>query len=288
MAGGTPEKVWKVEDRSIPGPAAQTPVRIYTPTHQVPLPVLVFFHGGGWVLGDLDTHDGMCRALANGAGCLVVSVGYRLAPEAKFPSAPRDCYAATVWTAEHAASLGGDPDRIAIGGDSAGGNLAAVVALIARDRGGPRLCYQLLICPIIERDFTTASYRDNAEGYGLIRADMEYAWKHYLRSDADAQDPYVAPLHAENFAGLPPGLVVTAGYDVLRDEGEAYARRLQEAGINVELTRYPTLVHGFFGMASVVDEARRGLRATCAALNSAFTDSSAVTNPLVSEARVVP
>jgi acetyl esterase len=271
MAVGTLEKVEKLEDRTAPGPAGPIPVRIYTPTGQSSLPVLVYFHGGGWVLGDLDSHDGICRALANGAGCLVVSVDYRLAPEAKFPAAPDDCYAATVWTAEHAASLGGDPRRIAVGGDSAGGNLAAVVALMSRDKGGPELCFQLLICPIIDRDFATASYRDNAEGYGLMRADMEYAWKHYLRSDADAQNPYAAPLRAKDLAALPPGVVITAGYDVLRDEGEAYARRLQEAGVKVELARYPTLVHGFFGMAAVVDGARRGVQATCATLRAAFT-----------------
>jgi acetyl esterase len=271
MAAGTPEKVEKVENRTILGPAGQIPVRIYAPTGQAPLPVLVYFHGGGWVIGDLDSADGACRALANGAGCLVVSVDYRLAPEAKFPAAVDDCYAATVWTAEHAASLGGDPSRIAVGGDSCGGNLAAVVALSARDKGGPHLCYQLLICPIIDRNFETASYRDNAEGYGLLRADMEYAWRHYLRSDVDAQNPYAAPLRAKDLANLPPALIITAGYDVLRDEGEAYARRLHEAGVKVELAQHPTLGHGFFGMAAAVDEARRGVQTTCAALRAAFT-----------------
>jgi acetyl esterase len=169
MAVGTPEQVEKVENRTIPGLAGPLPVRIYTPSGQSPLPVLVYFHGGGWVLGDLDSHDGNCRALVNGAGCLVVSVDYRLAPEAKFPAAPEDCYAATVWTAEHATSLNGDPRRIAVGADRAGGNLAAVVALMARDKGGPKLCHQLLICPIIDRTFATAFYRDNADGYGLTR-----------------------------------------------------------------------------------------------------------------------
>jgi acetyl esterase len=165
----TPQHVDQVEDAAIPGPAGQIRIRIYRPTARPRQPVLVYFHGGGWVMGDLDSHDPQCRALANGADCVVISVAYRLAPEAKFPAAPEDCYAATAWVAEHAAALGGDEDRVAVGGDSAGGNLAAVVALMARDRSGPRLCYQLLMCPITDRDFATDSYRDNAEGYGLSR-----------------------------------------------------------------------------------------------------------------------
>jgi acetyl esterase len=267
---GGPEPVAAVEERAVPGPDGPVPVRVYTPITGGLVPALVFFHGGGWMIGDLDTHDGICRALANRAGCVVISVDYRRAPEHPFPAAPDDCYAATAWVAEHARSLGADAARLAVGGDSAGGNLAAAVALMARDRGGPPLRYQLLVYPVVERDFSTKSYQENADGYGLSRADMEWFWRQYLRADADAANPYAAPIKAASLAGLPPALVVTAGYDVLRDEAESFATRLAAAGVAVEVARYPTLIHGFFGMAGMVDEARHAVDAAAASLCAAL------------------
>jgi acetyl esterase len=195
-------------DRRIPGPAGPIPVRVYTPNGSAPFPLLVYFHGGGWVLGSLGTHDGVCRALAAGAGCVVVSVDYRLAPEHRYPAAADDCSAATEWCAAHAAELGADAGRIAIAGDSAGGNLTAVVAQMARDRGGPRLVFQLLIYPVTDVARDTASYRDNADGYLLTAHDMEWFWNHYL-GDATARgaEPYASPARAKSLAGLPPSSI---------------------------------------------------------------------------------
>src|SRR5262245_63102689 len=195
-------KIAEVEDRKIPGPAGQIPVRIYHPEGSRPLPALVYFHGGGWVIGSLETHDGACRDLANRIGCVVVSVDYRLAPEARYPAAAEDCYAATQWVAENPQALGIDPMRIAVGGDSAGGNLAAVVAQMARDRRGPRLRYQLLIYPVTDADFTRPSYRENAEGYLLTTKAMEWFWGHYVPESAQRAEAYAAPLRAKDLAGL--------------------------------------------------------------------------------------
>ena len=267
---GPPEPVANVEDRVILGPSGEIPIRIYTPTGAGPFPLLVFFHGGGFVLGDLDSMDAPCRALANRAGCLVVSVDYRLAPEHQFPTAPEDCYAAVCWVAENAASLNGDPRRIAVGGDSAGGNLAAVVALMARDRGGPPLVFQLLIYPATNHDFTTASYLENAEGYSLTTADSRWFWSQYLRHEDDARNPYASPLRAPDLSGLPPALVITAEYDPLRDEGEAYAARLREAGLAAETKRYDGMIHGFFQMGGVLAQGKQALEDAAQALRVAF------------------
>lgn len=264
-----PEPVARVEDRTIPGPAGAIPVRVYSPAGAGPFPVLVFFHGSGFVVCNLDTHDAICRALTNLAGCLTVSVDYRLAPEHPFPAAVEDCHAATLWVAANAADLGGDPLRVAVGGDSAGGNLAAVVARLARD-DGPHLVFQLLIYPVTDRPGTTASYEENAEGYGLTRADMFWFWRHYLSGREGVDDPRAAPLRAPGLGGVPPTLVVTAEYDVLRDEGESYARRLREAGVPVRLARYEGQIHGFFGMAAAVDRAREAIGESAAALRAAF------------------
>ncbi len=212
----------------MPGPAGALGLRIYTPVEAGgpgALPVLVFFHGGGWVVGNLDTHDGLCRRLANAAGCLVVSVDYRLAPEARFPAAVDDAYAATRWVAARASSFGGDGTRLAVGGDSAGGNLAAVVSLLAHERGAPPLRFQLLLYPVTDFAFDTPSYRENGEGYLLTRANMEWYAGHYLRDGADRRHPHAAPLRAADVGGSPPTMVITAQYDPLRDEGEAYAVR---------------------------------------------------------------
>jgi acetyl esterase len=263
-------EVAKVEDHRIPGPGLQIPVRIYTPMGPGPFPVLVWFHGGGWVVGDLDTADPTARHLTVGAGCVTVSVDYRLAPETKFPGAADDCYAATVWAAQNAARINGDPRRLAVGGDSAGGNLAAVVSLMARDRGTPPLVYQLLVYPVTARNFDTDSYRRNAEGYMLTRDAMQWYWDHYLRTAADAANPYAAPLAAQNLGNLPPALVITAEYDPLCDEGEAYAKRLQEAGVPTTCSRYDGMIHGFFGMPAVLDKGKQAVTDAVAALRNAF------------------
>jgi acetyl esterase len=263
-------EVARVEDRLIPGPGVDIPVRIYTPTGSGPFPILVWFHGGGWVVGDLDAADPTARHLAVGAMCLVISVEYRLAPETKFPGAANDSYAATVWAAQHAARFNGDPARIAVGGDSAGGNLAAAVALMARDRRGPSLAFQLLVYPVTSPDFDTASYRQNAEGYGLTRDAMRWYWDHYLQRPEDASNPYAAPLVAENLQGLPPALVITAECDPLRDEGEAFAKRLQAAGVPTTYSLYDGMMHGFFGMTAVLDKGKQAMAEACAALQQAF------------------
>ncbi|HEY3111943.1 MAG TPA: alpha/beta hydrolase [Chloroflexota bacterium] len=264
------EPVERVENRTIPGPAGEIPIRIYAPAASGPLAVLVYFHGGGWVVGNLDSHDVICRRLANQAECMVISVDYRLAPEHKFPAPLDDCFAATAWAAANVDQIGGDPMCLAVGGDSAGGNLAAAVALMARDRGGPELCFQLLIYPVINRDFETASYHENASGYGMVREDMIWFWQHYLRSDEDARNPYAAPLLARDVRDLPPALIITAGYDVLRDEAELYARHLREARVEVELAQYPTMIHGFFGMHPWIDEAKRAIDRAAGKLKEAF------------------
>lgn len=270
LTGGEPEPVHEVLAREAPGPAGPIPLRVYKPAGSEPLPGLVFFHGGGWARGSLQTHDVACRALANQAGCVVVSVDYRMAPEHTFPAAFDDALAATRWVGEHAAELGIAPDRLAVGGDSAGGNLAAAVALAVRDQGGPRLAYQLLIYPVTDHNFDTPSYLENAEGYMLTRESMRFYWRLYLGTDADTDDYRAAPLRARDFSNLPPALVITAEFDPLRDEGRAYADRLREAGNQVTYREYPGMVHGFVTSAGVVDAARRAIREASAVLSEAF------------------
>jgi acetyl esterase/lipase len=263
-------EVARVEDRLIPGPGVDIPVRIYTPTGSGPFPTLVWFHGGGWVVGDLETADPTARHLTVGAKCVVISVDYRLAPETKFPGAADDSYAATVWAVQHATRFNADPGQIAVGGDSAGGNLAAAVALMARDRSGPSLAFQLLVYPVISRDFDRSSYRQNAEGFGLTLDAMRWYWDHYLQHPEDASNPYAAPLVAEHLKGLPPALVITAECDPLRDEGEAFAKRLQAAGVPTTYSRYDGMIHGFFGMNAVLDKGKQAVAEACAALQQAF------------------
>ena len=266
-----PEKVAKFERRSIPGPGGQIPVQIYTPEGKAPFPVLVYFHGGGWVVGTPQSWDCFCRSLCNASGCVVMSVDYRLAPEHKFPAGPEDCYAAAKWAAENAASIAGDPARVAVGGDSAGGNLAAVVALMARDRGGPKLAFQLLIYPATDAGLDTPSQQQFLEdGYILSKKDMVWFWGHYLNSEKDRDNPYVSPAEAGSLRGLPPALVVTAGFDPLRDEGETYAARLQEAGVKAECVRYEGVTHGFVLMGAVLDEGRKSIADMGAALKAAL------------------
>lgn len=270
LTAGEPQQVATVADRWIPGPAGQLMVRVYSPAGTGPFPILVYFHGGGFVVGSVDTHDALCRAITNASGCLVVSVDYRLAPEYPFPAAVQDSYAATEWVAAHGAELNGDPARIAVGGDSAGGNLAAVVALVAREQGGPALRYQLLIYPVTDYGFDTLSYRQNGTGYMLSRADMEWYWKHYLASEADGRHPHVSPLRAEELRGLPPALVITAEFDPLRDEGEAYAARLKEAGVSVVLSRYEGVIHNFVRLHTVLDQGKRAIQEIGTALQEAM------------------
>jgi acetyl esterase len=231
----------------------------------------VWFHGGGWVVGDLDMADPTARHLSVGAGCVVVSVDYRLAPETKFPGAADDCYAATQWVARHAAQINGDSDHIAVGGDSAGGNLAAVVSLMARDHGGPGLVFQLLVYPVTQCDYTTSSYRSYADGYLLSRDSMQWYWDHYLHAPADAHNPYAAPLVTQDLGGLPPALVITAECDPLCDEGAAYARRLQAAGVLTTYSCYDGMIHGFFGMPAVLEKGKQAVAEAAIALQKAFT-----------------
>ncbi|SRR5579875_113411 len=264
--------VASVVNRTVPGPGGDLPVRIYTPNGSGPFPLMVFFHGSGFVVCNLDTHDGTCRNLCSAAGCVVVSVDYRLAPENKFPAGVDDCYQATKWAAAHAWELNANSARIVVAGDSAGGNLAAVVALMVRDQGGPALRGQLMIYPVT--DYYKPghpSYVDNAEGYGLTAAGMRWFWGHYLNDEAEADNPYVSPLRAANLRGLPPALIITAEYDVLRDEGERYGQRLAEAGVPTRVTRYDGMHHGFFQMYGLVDKAKQALEEVAAWLKERFT-----------------
>lgn len=265
-----PEPVARLEDRLIPGPAGDLPVRIYAPQSDAPLAALVYFHGGGFVIGSIEYVDDICRRLANAAQCAVISVGYRLAPEHQFPAAADDCYAATVWTAEHADEIGVDASRIAVGGDSAGGDLAAVSALMARDRRVPPLVFQLLLNPVTNFDFATDSYRDNADGYFLTAETMRWFWGHYLARPEDGRHPYASPLQAKDLSGLPPALIITAEFDPLRDEGEAYAARLRDAGVSVTCSRYDGMVHSFYTMSPFVARADDAVAEAGAALRAAF------------------
>lgn len=269
---GTPEQVAKSEQRNIPGPGGHIPVQIYTPAEgTAPFPVLVYFHGGGWTIGDVASWDPFCRALCNATGCVLMSVDYRLAPEHKFPDGPEDCYAAADWAEKNAAAIGGEAKRIAVGGDSAGGNLAAVVALMARDRGGPHIAFQLLIYPATDAALDTPSQEEfKDDGYILSRQDMVWFWGHYLGSDADKKKPYASPAEARSLKHLPPALVITAGFDPLRDEGETYAARLQDAGVKCECTRYEGVTHGFVLFGSVLDEARKAIGDIGSAMRTAL------------------
>jgi acetyl esterase len=264
-------EVAKVEDRTIPGPDSDVPVRIYTPEGDGPFPILAWFHGGGWVVGDLESADGSARSLCVGGQCIVVSVDYRLAPDTKFPGPADDCWAATTWAVNNSAAINGDPTRLAVGGDSAGGNLAAAMALMAADRGGPEIAFQVLIYPVTDVNYNTVSYNDNAEGYSLTKVGMQWYWEHYLANEEDASNPYAAPLQAESLVGQPPALVITGEFDPLRDEGEAYAKRLSEAGVETTATRYDGVIHGFFSMGAVVDKGQQAVDEASAALRNAFS-----------------
>ncbi len=267
-----PPEMGAVRDIKI-GEGGAIPARLYRPLGSAPnaaLPALIYFHGGGWVIGDLDTHDVVCRQIANGSGGAVVSVDYRLAPEHKFPAAVEDAIAATAWIAAHGATLGIDTARLAVGGDSAGGNLAAVVALDARDRNGPKLIQQTLIYPATESTMSHPSHERFAEGLLLTRPTMKWFLGHYLRGAEDLADWRVSPLRATSLANLPPALVLTAGYDPLCDEGEDYAARLAAAGVPVTRVRVEGVIHGFLTMGKLIPAANEAVAMIAAALKIAF------------------
>ena len=250
----------RVKNAIVPGPVAGgIPVRIFTPSSLNGLPILMYFHGGGWVIGSIDSTEGLARYMAAATGCIVISVGYRLAPEHKFPKGLEDCYAATKWAAAQAESFGGDGSRIAVCGDSSGGNLAAAVCLVARDRGGPKIVYQALIYPVLDRNFSTSSYEDNSKGYLLTRRMMVGNWRDYLADEESAINPYAAPLQSRDLSGLPAAYVITVEYDPLRDEGASYANMLRAAGVPVTYVCYAGMVHGFFGYIAQVDLANEAM-----------------------------
>jgi acetyl esterase len=252
---GEAEPVADVKDLTVPGPGGDVPVRVYTPeAGPGPLPLIVYFHGGGWVVGTLDTYDVLCRALANRSGAIVASVGYRVAPEHPFPAPLDDCEAATAALAEMAAELGADPARIGVAGDSAGGGLVAGVTFRSREAGRP-LAFQVLVYPALDSSLTAPSAIENATGYYLTTAGMRWYWEQYLADGADPAHPEVSPLRRPDLEGLPPAFVVTAGYDPLRDEGDAYAERLRASGVDAELARFDGMIHGFLRFRAVFDAA---------------------------------
>lgn len=268
-----PPDVASVRDVAVPGPLGDIMLREYRPAGSAPgqvLPALVYYHGGGWVIGDLDTHDVLCRELANGAGCAVYAVDYRMGPEHRFPAAVDDALAATRWVFDQASTLAVDPARVALGGDSAGGNLAAVVALALRDTAGaPRPVFQLLIYPATDMHPDTPSHAENGDGYLLTRDVIAYFQSHYLDA-SQRPDWRASPLLAANHAGLPPALVLTAGYDPLRDEGRAYADTLSAAGVPTQYVCFSRQIHGFILMGRIIDEANTAVRLCADALRHAF------------------
>jgi acetyl esterase len=270
--GGTPASIARAEDGIVPGPDGDVPVRIYWPIATGPRPALIYCHGGGHVFGDLDTHDVIARNLCGGAEVVVVAVDYRLAPEHKFPAAAEDAWAAYNWVRDTGASLGVDISRLAVGGDSAGGNLAAVVAIMARDAGHTNIKLQVLIYPVTDYSLSSDSYNQFGEGYGVLTSGaMKWFSQHYLRSAEDADDWRASPIKAKSLANLPPAFVVAAQCDVLCDEGADYAEALGAAGTKVERKEYAGMIHGFFGMTPAIDDAVRAQSDVSNTLRSALT-----------------
>jgi acetyl esterase len=273
LSANMPEPVAEVRDLVLPGPAGPIAARMYLPDAPRPLPVLVYFFGGGWVLGSVETAEPVCRRLANAAECAVVSIAYRRAPEDPFPAAVEDCYAATCWVAEHGDGHGLDTTRPAVGGASSGGNLAAAVAMLGRDRGGPSLAFQLLVYPPLDHRAATPSRRERVERPLFGPEDVAWCWSHYLADPADGGSPSASPLRASDLGGLPPALVITAEVDPLRDEGELYAARLREAGVPAELVRFAGVMHGFFSLAGDLDAAVEAQELAASALRRVFADA---------------
>ena len=265
-----PEAVSKVENKSFPGPGGLVPIRIYTPAGSGPFPVILYIHGGGWVIADLDTYDASPRALANAAQAVVVSTHYRQAPEHKFPAAHDDTWAAYEWVLKNAKSFNGDSAKVALAGESAGGNMAAAISMMARDRKVQMPVHQLLVYPVANHAFDTPSYQENANAKPLGKAGMQWFFSHYLKNPADGDNPRVSVVRAANFKGLPPTTVITAQIDPLRSEGEAYVKKLQDAGVDVRHQNYDGVAHEFFGMGAVVDKAKQAVQLAATRLKSSF------------------
>ena len=273
LAGPKDIPIGKVNNIAISAAHGEIAARSYAPVaaNSEPLPTLVFFHGGGWVIGNVDTHDGLCRIIANGSGCRVISVEYRLSPESKFPGPVEDAVAAIEWIEKNAAQLGVDANRLAVGGDSAGGDLAAVVAQIAKAKGAPKIAYQMLLFPVTQIGDETRSLREYAEGFFLERKTLDWFYSHYLPMDADRKDPRISPLAAADVAGLPPAYFMLAGFDPLHDEGMAYAEKLRSAGVPVTVADFPDMVHDFIYLQAVLPQAAEALNAAAKALKTALT-----------------
>jgi len=268
---GTPEHVFHIEDRQIPGPLGNVTVRVYTPNPTSGLPILIFFHGGGFVAGNLDAYDNPLRSVTNRCECIVVSVAYRLSPENKYPAAPEDAYAATKWVAEHADNIGGDPHRIAVGGDGAGGNLAAVVTLMSRDRGTPSLGFQILIYPSLDFSTMRPSWWAETDAPTVSREAKRHISVAYLPITANLSDPFIAPIRAKDLKNLPPALLITyEGDNPMRAEGEEYARRLTEDGVAARVSLYPNAIHGFFLMAGDLDAGKKCIDEVATTVRNAF------------------
>jgi acetyl esterase len=268
-----PEAVHTTLNFDIVGPEGPVPVRVYVPTGAGPFPALIYFHGGGWVLGDTDLLDPTCRAVTNQAECVVISVDYRLAPEDPFPAGLIDCYASVEWVSENAVDLNINPDKIAIGGDSAGGNLAASVTHMTRDRNGPELAHQVLVYPVTDYSFSTDSWETNGEGGILTKELMKWFWSHYLEYPLHRKNPYVSVLRSQDFSGLPPATILTGGFDPLRDEGIAYADRLEQSGVSVNHINYEDIPHGIIQLLVDPDlqRARDMVRDICHDLNTSLS-----------------
>jgi acetyl esterase len=273
MAGmpvAEPDPIHHVEDRTIAVDGGQITVRVYRPTTDQGAPVVVFFHGGGWVLCDLDSHDGTCRRIANDSGCVVVATDYRRAPEFRFPVPVEDCYSALLWAHAHASEIGGDPDRFAVFGDSAGGNVAAAVAQMTRDRGGPELKLQILAYPVIDARCDTASHKRFGRELNLTSSEVKWCWDQYLASEADGANPYASPIRAESLAGLAPALVISPEYDPLCDEGAAYAAALTAAGVPTTYSLYPGMIHSLLAFSAALPPAEQAFAEIAGALAKAF------------------
>ena len=248
---GIPEKIFSLTNRFIPGPTSDLPIRIYRPTQASNAPAIIYFHGGGWVLNFIDIYDPVLSALANRTDSVIIAVSYQKAPEHPYPIPLNDCYAAFIWAHEHAQELGINTEKIGVSGDSAGGNLAAAVVLKARDSNGPKIAYQFLIYPCINRDLETSSYITFESGFGLSRKSMEWFWEQYLQGAAHDLDPYAVPISAKSFANLPPTIMITAEFDPLKDDGALYESALRKAGVKTYYKAYPGMIHGFFSMGTL-------------------------------------
>jgi acetyl esterase len=270
MPLAAPQPVRHVEDRTVAVDGGEITVRVYRPTDAPAAPVVVFFHGGGWVLCDLESHDATARRIANDSGCVVVATDYRRAPDAQFPVPVEDCYTALLWAVSHAGEIGGDPARLAVCGDSAGGNLAAAVALMARDRNGPRLSLQILAYPVIDASCDTGSHRRFGDELNLTSAEVRWCWRQYLPPGDDGSHPYASPIRAASLAGLPPALVIGPEYDPLVDEGKAYADALAAAGVPTTYAHFPGMIHSLLAYSAALPPAEQAFAQIAEALREAF------------------